>query len=125
MFNQDIGNFISFVSLTYFQLLFRSANPNVKRNIIDEISSDLTYNSSKHLSSKLKSTDVCQSPCQTFPKSNKHDQKNKRRSVQICEDPSHLDNTKELKCSYKTMTAPLNSIANTKGEVFESTISSQ
>ena len=91
----------------------------MKRNIIDEISSDLPHNSSKYHSSKLNREDVRQSPCQTFPKSNKHDQKNKRRSVQICEDPSHLENTKELKCSYKIMTAPLKSTADTKGEVFD------
>ena len=97
----------------------------MKRNIIDEISSDLTYNSSKHLSYKLKSTDVCQSPCQTFPKSNKHDQKNKRRSVQICEDPSHLDNIKDLKCSNKIMTAHLSSTTDTKGKMFENIFSSK
>ena len=89
----------------------------MKRNIIDEISSNLPHNSAKHLSFELKSEIVRQSPCQTFPKSNKNDQKNKRRSVQICEDPSHLDNMKELKCSNKIMTAPLSSTIETKGEV--------
>ena len=36
------------------------------------------------------------SPNQTFPKSNKDTRKQKRFSVQICQDPSHLSNYRDF-----------------------------
>ena len=53
----------------------------------------------------------------TFPTSNKSLRKQKRLSVQICQDPSHLDNVKEL-CP-KTSDHPLQNIATEiQGTVF-------
>ena len=53
----------------------------------------------------------------TFPVSNKNLRKQKRLSVQICQDPSHLDNVKEL-CP-KTSDRPIQKIATEiQGTVF-------
>ena len=53
----------------------------------------------------------------TFPTSNKSLRKQKRLSVQICQDPSHLDNVKEL-CP-KTSDHPIQNIATEiQGTVF-------
>ena len=53
----------------------------------------------------------------TFPTSNKNLRKQKRLSVQICQDPSHLDNVKEL-CP-KTSDRPIQKIATEiQGTVF-------
>ena len=57
----------------------------------------------------------------TFPTSNKNLRKQKRLSVQICQDPSHLDNVKEL-CP-KTSDHPIQNIATEiRGTVFLSYI---
>ena len=53
----------------------------------------------------------------TFPVSNKNLRKQKRLSVQICQDPSHLDNVKEL--CLKTPDHPIQSIATEiQGTIF-------
>ena len=56
------------------------------------------------------------SPSQTFPKSNKQSRKNKCLSVQICQDPHHLDNVKELKIGHST-TSAIQKTKGTKGQL--------
>ena len=44
---------------------------------------------------------------QTFPKSNKQPRKQKRHSVQICQDPLHLYNVKDFQTNVPTTSSPL------------------
>ena len=53
---------------------------------------------------------------QTFPKSNLKTRKPKRHSVQICQDPLHLDNVKDLRlnCPNKSSSSQLKKLSGIK-----------
>ena len=74
------------------------------------------HNGKKHLNSDFRYMDWNTSPSQTFPKSNKQSRKNKCLSVQICQDPHHLDNVKELKIGHST-TSAIQKTKGTKGQL--------
>ena len=61
--------------------------------------------------------DVTSTPSHTFPKSEKNYRKQKGLSVQICEDPSHLENVKELNSRQEITTMPYSRSIDTQGNI--------
>ena len=86
-------------------------------NVIDKISSGSPYSSSKECNSEYMDIDVTPTPSHTFPKSEKNYRKQKGLSVQICEDPSHLENVKELNSRHEITKVPCNKSSDGKGNI--------
>ena len=61
--------------------------------------------------------DVTSTPSHTFPKSEKKYRKQKGLSVQICEDPSHLENVKGLNSKHEITKVPNIKSIDTKGNI--------
>merc|ERR1712203_201730 len=83
-------------------------------NVIDKISSGSPYSSLKDHDSEYTEMDVTPTPSHTFPKSEKLSRKQKGLSVQICEDPCHLENIKGLNSRQEILTMPYSRNIDTK-----------
>ena len=86
-------------------------------NVIDKISSGSPYSSLKDRNSEYMEMDVTPTSSHTFPKLEKNSRKQKGLSVQICEDPSHLENVKGLNSRQEITTMPYSRSIDTKGNI--------